>query len=156
MEYQKYKIAAKQFEDADDEIVPIVRKKDDLMLFNANEDKDSNWKDLSVLDLITAFAQVLNTKSKEEHQMQIGKMEYSVEDKINVIFNKLETTDRFNFFEFIDSSMPKQEVICSFLALLELVKQGAISLRQHVIFGDIQIFKREDYVRKEDEDSINV
>ena len=154
LEYQKYKIAAKQFEDADDEIVPIVRKKDDLMLFNANEDKDSNWKDLSVLDLITAFAQVLNTKSKEEHQMQIGKMEYSVEDKINVIFNKLETTDRFNFFEFIDSSMPKQEVICSFLALLELVKQGAISLRQHVIFGDIQIFKREDYVRKEDEDNI--
>ena len=149
LEYQKYKIAAKQFEDADDDIVPIVRKKDDLMLFNVNEDKDSNWKDLSVLDLITAFAQVLNTKSKEEHQMQIGKIEYSVEDKINVIFAKLETTDRFNFFEFIDGSMPKQEVICSFLALLELVKQGAISLKQHVIFGDIQIFKRDDYVRGE-------
>ncbi|MBP5449355.1 MAG: segregation/condensation protein A [Spirochaetales bacterium] len=149
LEYQKYKIAAKQFEDVDDEIVPIVRKKDDLMLFNINEDKDSNWKDLSVLDLITAFAQVLNTKSKEEHQMQIGKIEYTVEDKINVIFAKLETTDRFNFFEFIDNSMPKQEVICAFLALLELVKQGAISLKQHVIFGDIQIFKRDDYVRGE-------
>ena len=149
LEYQKYKIAAKQFEDVDDDIVPIVRKKDDLMLFNINEDKDDNWKDLSVLDLITAFAQVLNTKSKEEHQMQIGKIEYTVEDKINVIFAKLETTDRFNFFEFIDGSMPKQEVICSFLALLELVKQGAISLKQHVIFGDIQIFKRDDYVRGE-------
>ena len=81
--------------------------------------------------------------------MQIGKIEYTVEDKINVIFAKLETTDRFNFFEFIDGSMPKQEVICSFLALLELVKQGAISLKQHVIFGDIQIFKRDDYVRGE-------
>ncbi len=148
LEYQKYTIAAKQFEDVDDEIVPIVRKKDDLMLFNVNEDKDSNWKDLSVLDLITAFAQVLN---KKEHQMQIGKIniEYTVENKINVIFAKLETTDRFNFFEFIDNSMPKQEVICAFLALLELVKQGAISLKQHVIFGDIQIFKRDDYVRGE-------
>lgn len=147
LEYQKYKIAAKQFEDADEDIVPIVRRKDDLMLFNVSEDKDSNWKDLSVLDLITAFAQVLNAKSKEEHRMQIGKMEYSVEDKINVIFARLETADRFNFFEFIDSSMPKQEVICAFLALLELVKQGAISLRQHVIFGDIQIFRRDDYIR---------
>ena len=145
LEYQKYKIAAKQFEDADDEVVPIVRKKDDLMLFNVNEDKDSNWKDLSVLDLITAFAQVLNKKA---HQMQIGKIkiEYTVENKINVIFAKLETTDRFNFFEFIDNSMPKQEVICAFLALLELVKQGAISLKQHVIFGDIQRVKRDDYV----------
>ena len=76
LEYQKYKIAAKQLEDVDDDVVPIVRKKDDLMLFNLDEEKDSNWKDLSVMDLITAFAKVLNTKTTPEHQMQIGRLAY--------------------------------------------------------------------------------
>lgn len=148
LEYQKYKIAAQKLEDVDDDVVPIIRKRDEVMLFKPeDEPNESNWKDLSVMDLITAFAKVLNTKSANEHEMQIGKLEYSVEDKIDRIFELLQDVDSFNFFEFIDDSMCKLEIICSFLALLELVKQGAISLRQHKIFGDIQIVKRDDYVK---------
>ena len=39
--------------------------------------------------------------------------------------------------------MQKLELICIFLALLELVKQGYIAVRQHIIFGDIHIVRKE-------------
>jgi segregation and condensation protein A len=44
-----------------------------------------------------------------------------------------------SFKEFAGDAKEKVEVIVSFLALLELVKQGAVDVLQHETFGDIRI-----------------
>lgn len=142
LEYQKYKIAAGILEIKAEESILIPRRQDSKMLFDIYNDNEYNWKPVSIIDLLGAFVKVLNSK-QEETTYEVTIFEISVEEKINSIHNLLKDKERFNFFEIINEEMPKIEIICIFLALLELVKQGEISIQQHKIFGDINIVKKE-------------
>ena len=97
---------------------------------------------MSVLDLIGAFAEVLNKSKESETTLEVVLYNYTVDDKIIYIKKILEDKDSFNYFEIIKDGMPKLELICTFLAILELVKLGIVVVRQHIIFGDIYIVKR--------------
>ncbi|MDP2692457.1 MAG: segregation/condensation protein A [bacterium] len=57
-------------------------------------------------------------------------------DKIRAILKK---TKRINFFELLDNANNRTEIIVSFLALLELVKQKTVVLKQDTSFADIAI-----------------
>ncbi|HOV14964.1 MAG TPA: segregation/condensation protein A [Spirochaetota bacterium] len=94
------------------------------------------------MDLISAFAKVLNSKEPENH-FEVTMFDFTVEEKIDNIINLLNNKESFNYFDLIKENMSKIELICTFLALLELVKQGFISIKQHIIFGDIHIVKKE-------------
>ncbi|MBP7553562.1 MAG: segregation/condensation protein A [Spirochaetes bacterium] len=149
LEYQKYKIAAGLLDSIDDESVLSVRKNDEPMLFDVDEDNESNWRSLTVIDLITAFAKALNTNT-EDSSMEVTLLEFTVEDKIIRIIDKLKYKESFDYFELINEKMSKLEIVCSFLAILELVKKGAIAVKQHKIFGDIHIVKRAEYTQPEE------
>jgi segregation and condensation protein A len=142
LEYQKYKIAAGLLDARADENPDSPRKDGEPMLFDIGEE-DSNWRPLSVIDLITAFAKVLNKKEDSENGIQVRMFDFTVEDKIAYINSLLSESESFNYFNIIQDSMPKMELVCTFLAILELVKQGGITVRQHLIFGDIHIFKKQ-------------
>ena len=142
LEYQKYKIAAGILEIKGEESIPIIKRSDEPFLFHVDDEEDSNWKQLSVLDLIGAFAEVLNKSKESETTLEVVLYNYTVDDKIIYIKKILEDKDSFNYFEIIRDGMPKLELICTFLAILELVKLGMVVVRQHIIFGDIYIVKR--------------
>lgn len=143
LEYQKFKIAAGLLESKSEESIPIVKKSIEPVLFDLeSEGYEDNWKQLSVLDLIGAFVEVLNKNKEGDIGLEILLYDYSVDDKIKFINEILKEKDSFNFFELIKDNMPKIELICTFLAVLELVKNYTIIVRQHIIFGDIQIIKR--------------
>jgi segregation and condensation protein A len=143
LEYQKFKIAAGLLESKSEESIPLIKKSNEQVLFDLkSEGQDENWKQLSVLDLIGAFVEVLNKNNESDIGLEILLYDYSVDDKIIYIKDMLKEKDSFNFFEIIKDNMPKIELVCTFLAILELVKNRIISVRQHLIFGDIHIIKR--------------
>ena len=142
LEYQKYKIAAGILDAKSEEAnIEFVKKNTQGVLFDINGD-ESNWRPLSVIDLIGAFAKILNDKPSEA-SIEFAFFEYTVEDKIDLIKSLLNDKESFNYFDLLDQNMQKLELICIFLALLELVKQGYIAVRQHIIFGDIHIVRKE-------------
>lgn len=65
----------------------------------------------------------------------------SMKEKIDKIRNLINTRGRADFFELLDNAKNRTEVIVSFLALLELVKQKVVALRQDDLFSDIAIEK---------------
>jgi segregation and condensation protein A len=140
LEYQKYKIAAGLLDERMEESVDFSKKEGELLLFDVDE-MDENWKPLSVIDLVSAFAKVLNNKTSDG-SYQVTLFEYNVEDKIDLIFSLLAQKESFNYFDLIREDMSKLELICTFLAILELVKQQKIVIKQHVIFGDIHVVRR--------------
>ena len=143
LEYQKFKIAAGLLESKSEESIPLIKKTNEPVLFDLeHEGQESNWKQLSVLDLIGAFVEVLNKNNEGDIGLEILLYDYSVDDKITYIKDILQEKDSFNFFEIIKDNMPKIELVCTFLAILELVKSSFILVRQHLIFGDIQIIKK--------------
>jgi segregation and condensation protein A len=142
LEYEKYKIAAGLLEMREEENIPIIKREVTPKLFKDDEEETDNWKQLSIIDLLGAFARLLNESEQDEEEFEVLLVDYTVEDKITTITELLDNRDHFNYFEIIKKAMPKVELVCIFLALLELVKKGRIGVRQHKIFGDIEIVKK--------------
>lgn len=63
----------------------------------------------------------------------------SVREKIESIRTALSRLKRLQFTDMITDASNRTEVIVSFLAILELVKQQVVSLHQEQAFGDITI-----------------
>lgn len=63
----------------------------------------------------------------------------TIEEMMDRLRARVESALSLSFKEFSKSAKERVEIIVSFLALLELVKQGAVSAEQHGDFGDIRI-----------------
>ncbi len=73
---------------------------------------------------------------------KVIKRTVSIKEKISQISSRLEKYMRLNFNDIIAESKDKTEVIVSFLALLELVKQKAIKVTQNNLYEDIVIERK--------------
>ncbi|MBU4375381.1 segregation/condensation protein A [Patescibacteria group bacterium] len=65
----------------------------------------------------------------------------SIEDKILSIRQMLINKIKFNFNRILQHAKSKTEIIVSFLAMLELIKQKDVIVTQEALFGDMEIMK---------------
>jgi segregation and condensation protein A len=97
-------------------------------------------ENINAFDLKKYFLKVLSEiPVREKLEEEIVRDVITLEEKINhlekVMRERLETS----FSELVSSSSDKIEVIVSFLAMLELVKQRIISVEQDSLFQDIRL-----------------
>lgn len=63
----------------------------------------------------------------------------SIEDMMDKLAARVQQAMTLSFKDFTGSTKEKIDIVVSFLALLELVKQGAVAAEQHSQYGDIRI-----------------
>ena len=69
---------------------------------------------------------------------------FTVDEKILEIRNLLTNNNKIFFSKFLEESRNKEEIICVFLGILELIKLQEISVKQKGgLFGEIIICKKE-------------
>ncbi len=97
-------------------------------------------RDLSKETLLTALETLLASKEKEVvlPEARIRPM-VSIEEMMDRLRERVERAFTLSFSEFAGTKVEKVEIIVSFLALLELVKQGAMEAEQFGKWGDIRI-----------------
>jgi segregation and condensation protein A len=97
-------------------------------------------RDLSAESLATALASALAALEKVEQlpEARVRPM-VSIEEMMDKLSARVQQALNLSFKEFAGGAKEKVEVIVSFLALLELVKQGAVDVLQHKQFDDIRI-----------------
>ncbi len=103
--------------------------------------------DLSFEKLIDAFSMLMHkvsAKSEEIQEKKIVKDRFTVAQKIAQIKDGLLKKKRFMFSELFDEDYSKSEIINTFLALLELLKNQMIIVNQPAPLGDIEIVKKEE------------
>lgn len=66
---------------------------------------------------------------------------FNIEEKIKQINDYLKQKEKFLFSELVGRTSSKIEIIISFLALLELSKNGVVFISQKVMFEEITILK---------------
>lgn len=101
-------------------------------------------KDMQLDMLLDAFVGIMhkvNKVEKSKESKEIVKEVFTVEQKIASIKDTLISRDRLKFSELFLESASKDEVITTFMALLELIKMQAIRVSQDDLFADIQIEK---------------
>jgi segregation and condensation protein A len=97
-------------------------------------------ENLNVFDLRKNFQAVLSeipviSKLEEEYVREVMTLEEKISDLQNMLRKKVETC----FSEVAECAKDKIEIIISFLAMLEMVKQKIIDVEQHELFKDIKI-----------------
>ena len=95
-------------------------------------------QDVSLFDLMTAFNNALQT-AKPEVIGEILADSFNVADKIDSILSMVRKHDVVTFCSLFGEAPCRHEVICTFLALLELIRLIQVTVKQKGRFGDILI-----------------
>ncbi|MBT3312800.1 MAG: segregation/condensation protein A [Desulfobacterales bacterium] len=94
---------------------------------------------VGLFDLIDAFQKILD-KIPAEHKIDLTSDRISVQDRISEIVNILEEQGSVIFTEIFSDNCTKNEIIVTFLAILEMIKLSLIQAVQHIQTGIIRIF----------------
>lgn len=139
--YKKYKNVTKEFKDLElTRKMVFTKEPDNLNRYIREEVKD---EELGVSDLIDAFNNLMKRKGLDRPlATKITKKELSVSEKVNKIKNILKNKKKINFEEIFEVPT-KEEVIISFLSILEMVKKDEILLTQEGNFKNIVISLKE-------------
>lgn len=102
-------------------------------------DPEDDYIEATLFDLIQAFKGVLRFMAPEAlHTIEME--EVSVDEKIDYIQGLLKNQESVAWVDLFNSAQGRVELICLFLAILELCRMGAIRAHQHRAFGDIRLF----------------
>lgn len=136
IEYQRFRKLTELMEQRQDEAeLEILRPaKQRNLPFPDNEE---SWQDLDAWALFEHFAAIMSNLGAER-LIELYE-EVSINEKVALIEEYLEDREEFDFAELIKKRDSILELVCSFLALLELTKTRRISIRQNRLFGDIRI-----------------
>jgi len=148
LEYKKYKEAAAELKELRGRNENIFLregpgKKEKVLMAG-----DDGYFEASLFDLINAFRKVLKNVSKETFH-KVVKDRITVADKIHAIYHILTGREKVFFTELFRTAENKDEVIATFLAILELIKMREIIVFQKGAFGEIEISKNPELVKSE-------
>ena len=136
LEYQKFKSAANMLhEKAEVEGACYTRGV-------LATDKNNPEVTATVVDLLRVFKDLLD-RAKEVKEMEIQREEMSMSEKLTQIRKLLAERKEINVREVFALANSKLELILTFLAFLELVKESYLLLVQRQLFGDIIARARE-------------
>lgn len=139
IEYQKYRKLSELMADQEKSAEwAIEREKNQNILPFADEEI---WQQVGVWDLLQSFSSLISNISSE--RIIDLYEEVTINEKITLINEFLESGDEFNFLSLLIKHDSIMEIICSFLAVLELIKAKRIIVFQNKLFGDIRIKNRE-------------
>jgi segregation and condensation protein A len=145
LEYQKFKSAAQMLYSRG-EIESACYTRGQIETDSSNPEVSA-----TVFDILRVFREILK-RAEAKIEMEIARDEMTVAEKLAQIHAMLEERERINVRELFEMSQSKRELIITFLALLELVKEWKIYLTQSELFGDIFARKRADAPRDMDEE----
>ena len=93
---------------------------------------------IDMFDLLTAFQEVL-ARLNEVPQEELKGIRWSVPDKMDMILERSRAEGQISFSTLFTARSPRGEVIVTFLALLELLRQHRIIVYQNAAFHEITV-----------------
>jgi len=145
IDYQKFKKLSELIEAKEQEAEWSIERKSSQPVLPFSD--EALWEQVTVWDLLKTFSSILSSFPSERVIDMYE--EVSVNEKITLIYELLDSAGEFMFTDLVIKKSSIMEVICSFLAVLELVKSTVILVYQNKLFGDILIKEREAKARDE-------
>jgi len=140
VEYKKFKDAADHLEDLELHMENVFGRESEHVELGTPPDVD--LRDASIFDLIASLNDALG-RVQEEDLQEIFAEEYTVGQKVTYIVENLKIVKRLSISDLFTGMNSRQEIICTFLAVLELIKLNRIAAVQDDHFGNIVVESRE-------------
>ena len=136
VEYKKFKDAALHLQECELFQENVFAREGTNVILGADPEKA--LQDVSLFDLITAFNSALQNVPKEELR-EIFSERFTVAEKIDHIVQLIETRESLRFSELFNGMISRNEIVCTFLAILELIRLKQIQARQDSRFSEILV-----------------
>lgn len=137
LEYQKFKSAANLLYSRG-EIESACYTRGEIETDESNPEVAA-----TVIDLLRVFREMLK-RAESAVEMEIQRDEITMAEKLAQIHHILAQREEINIRELFELARSKRELILTFLAFLELVKEMKVSIFQRELFGEIFARRRDD------------
>ena len=145
-EYQRYREAAFELRMKEHDRQQVFLRGGEIEIEESFE--NSQLVDATAFDLFKAYQKILDSKSfKKDYEIEITEM--SVTDRIQYILDILNSSDSVTFESFFTVLNSKQEIIVTFLAILELMRLKLLRVQQSQHFETIRIYKSADQEKQD-------
>ena len=135
IEYQKYKKLSELIAEKEKDAEWLLERKKNQMILPFSD--DDFWEETEVWDLFKMFSSIMSSLTSERIINLYE--EVTVNEKITLIREILEEKGELLFTELIKIKSSITDIVCSFLAILEMAKSKQIIIYQNKLFGDIRI-----------------
>ncbi len=149
IEYKKFKGIAQEFnvmqkiagysyyKESDKELIKKIRK-------DVPKEISDILNGATADMLFNAFQEVLKRQELRTDKIRSGfnsvqHDEFTLEEKVKQLTSLINTKKRFSFFHIFNGASSKNEIVTTFLAMLQLIKEKKIKIIQEEIFDDITI-----------------
>lgn len=148
LEYKMYKYMSYELKDlymdADKAMFKAPTLPEEVANYKAPVDLEKLVGDLDLTALNSIFTEIMKRQENKIDPIRsrfgrIEKEEVSLEDRMAYVKEFISCHDRFSFRELLLKSAGKVQVIVTFLAVLELIKTGCITVEQESRQDDIRI-----------------
>lgn len=148
LEYKLYKYMSLELRDMELDAGHSLYKQptvpDEVLEYEPPVDIDALLDGITLVRLNEVFRSIMKRQVDKIDPIRsrfgnIEKEEVSLSDKIEYVRKYAGEHKRFSFRQLLERQMSRMHIIVSFLALLELIKTGEISISQENIFDDIII-----------------
>jgi segregation and condensation protein A len=140
VEYKKFKDAAAQLQGLElrqENVFPRLPCKVEFV-----DAPPAAQSGVSIFDLLNAVNAVLKRiAAKEAGNREIFEDKWSVSEKIELVLRTIAEQNRVRFSDLFESAANRWEVICTFLALLELIRLKQLVCTQSEPFAEIAIVR---------------
>ena len=134
VEYKKFKTIAQEIES-------LISKAHDYFPRNfvqtQTRDAHTELKPVDRVELWNTFNAVLRRLSSRIQEGEIHEESVTVSDRMQHIIQLLKTTHSFYFSNLFENKTTLNNIVATFLAVLELTRLGEITLKQELEFTDI-------------------
>ncbi|MCF7838728.1 MAG: segregation/condensation protein A [Candidatus Marinimicrobia bacterium] len=138
VEYKKFKDVAVHLEDLEARQEHIFGREAEGGAWE--DDPGASLKDVSIFDLISAFQEALKRVQREDLK-EIFTEQFTVAEKIEEIIGRMQRVERLSFRSLFERAVSRHELVCTFLALLELIRLRQVRAGQESPLGDILILR---------------
>jgi segregation and condensation protein A len=137
VEYKKFKDAASKLQSleiARENTFPRLPIKPDF-----EADRPAAKPEVSIFDLLNAVNTVLQRFTKRDDPRDIFEDKWTVSEKIEMVMKALTERGRVTFSELFAQAASRSEVVCTFLAVLELIRLKQLVCIQAEPFAEIEV-----------------
>ena len=151
IEYKKIKNVSEFFKNKYINAGEVFSKKPEIIEEIKPEkiDNDDIFKNLTLLYLYNIYNKILETYREKQNKVNVVQKKiyvdkYKVEDKMEELLERFNSSEVIEFNNLMKESTCKLETVVTFLALLELIKIRTIQVFQDESFSNILIKRRRD------------
>ena len=128
LEYKRYKEMAGKMADSEEEVRKRYVRGNTEVDTVQKQSSGESLKDVTMFDLISAFHKVLADIKRQHHYHKVARVEFTIEKQSAVVLEFLQKKGRSSFRDLVRQVSGVMEVVVTFLAVLEMLKEQQIDL----------------------------